>query len=331
MALDSRVLSQLRLQLRSNKKCFMGKEFLNKVMEIGQGALAETLDDVDAENHAPSGNVPIANLTVMGQLVEYNEEYACSVAQYLLDEGVLIHVSQVPFLSDGSSLLLTPEQNMDEAEEDGGNQLASSYERKGLTDSVRRLGVNSAVSFASGVSETTSSQSRQSAGNGRRAPSAVSQDRYSSAWSSHTPSTQHYQYRHTHNTTAATTHQPRQPNSDKPIFSAAPGMFYKFAGSEDAEFAFFQSQILMSSEEVSLRNSVSASPVTKESSLLSSSARGENRDFLLARQGTLCLVYDLLSQRARKEKIAKQFLNSPQFQERRWQARTVNCDLIFRM
>lgn len=269
-------------------------------MEIGRGALAESMDTGSVSNNPHI-------LSPTGQAIEYNEEYAISVAQYLLDEGILMHISQMPFVSDGgSSVLLTPNQPTDEDD----LRLPSSYEVKDLTDSVRPLGVNSAVSIVSGTSMATDSpgQSR------RRGNSAASRE--------------HYQYRPPHNSG-------QHLRLDRPAFFATSSVFYKFAGSEDAEFAFFQSQVLMSSLHLSTRSS-SAAGNSKEAALLSSrrSMSGfaeESSDFTTARQGTLCLVYDLLSQRARKERVAKQFLNSPRVQEQRQQAGNVHCDLIFKM
>ncbi len=338
VVVDSQVLSQLRLQLRSNKKCFTGKEFVGKVMEIGRGALAEALDnEVNAEGR-PSG--PGSHvLSPTGQPIDYNEDYACAVAQYLLDERILVHVTDMPSLSEGSSVLLTPEQNTDE--EDGhGSHLASSYEGKELSDSVRPLGVNSTVSFASeGTSVTDSSHhGRQSASTSNRAPSSMSQDRYSSR-------SQRYQY-----TPASSSRSSRRPphhQLDRPRFIATETVYYKFAGSEDSEFSFFQSQILMSSIQTSSRHTSPTSsgagggggdgPSPNNAELRLSrqslgSLREENRDFDSARQGTLCLVYDLLTQRARKERVAKQFITSPMVQEQQRQAMgAANCDLIFKM
>lgn len=306
VVLDSHVLSQLRIHLRNNKKCFTGKQFVKKVLEIGRGALAEAMDAGSA-----SSNPHILSPT--GQAIEYNEEYAISVAQYLLDEGILMHVSQMPFVSDGgSSILFTPDQGTDE--DDLASHIPSSYEGKDMTDSVRPLGMNSAVSIVSGASIATSLTDSPGQ-TSRRGNSAVSQD---------------YQYRHPQNSR-------QHLRLDRPAFVATSSVFYKFAGSEDAEFAFFQSQVLMSSLHLSTRSvSPAAASSPHEAALLSSrqssnAAQEDNNDFTTARQGTLCLVYDLLTQRARKEKVAKQFISSPRVQEQRHQAATTHCNLIFKM
>lgn len=350
------MLSQLRLQLRSNKKCFTGEEFIGKVMEFGRGALAEAVHDNDA-----ASNSAAHVLSPTGQPIEYNEDYAASVAQYLLDEGILIRVSQVHFQSDGSStVLLTPEQITEDSDPGGGGRhLASSFEGKDLTDSVRPLGGgNSAVSFVSGAQSAVSfassgvsegaTSAQESPGQGRhtgRAVSAVSQDTNTSmAGLLGTPQMPHYQYNgRTHHRNTATTghrsHQHRQ-HLDKPVFSATASVYYKFASSEDDEF--FQSHILVSSLHLSSRqNSVTTAGTspplspTEDSLKHSGNAAGgfqeTSQDFVSARQGTLCLVYDLLSQRARKERVAKQFLGSPRVQDQQRQAGETNCDLIFRM
>lgn len=316
VVVDSRVLSQLRQKLRSNKKCFTGKEFVGKVMEIGRGALVE---DIDRGIPGSTSNPHVLSPT--GQRIEYNKDYAGSVAQYLLDEGVLIHVSHTQSQSDDSSILITPVSDDSEP----GSHLVSSYDGKEFTDSVRQLGVNSAVSFASGVQSGVSfasgvsdsldspGQTRRSAGSAR----AHSTDTHSSV---HTPRIQQYEYGRGQSAARRRSHQ--QQHLSKPAFSAEATMYYKFAGSEDDEFAFFQSQILMSSIHLS-SHSASAD------ALLSSS--GSSRDFVSARMGTLGLVYDLLSQRARKERVAKQFISSPRVQDQRRQGAGVNCDLIFKM
>ena len=324
VVVDSRVLSQLRQQLRSNKKCFTGEEFVGKVMEIGLGALAESVEDRDGTAHVQSPT---------GQYIEYNRDYATSVAQYLLDEGILIHVTQIQFQSDGSSILLTPEQISDDS--DPANQIGSgSYEGgRELSDSVRPLGVSSAVSFVSGAqsavsfadSPRQSQLSRQSIGAGR-ANSTLSQDTLNSTIpDEHSSRTRHYQYGQN-----STGRQFQRQRSDRPIFSAEGNTYYKFAGSEDE---FFQSQILMSSVHLGSHSNSFVGPIGGEDVHLSSrlSDTGSSQEFMTARVGTLCLVYDLLSQRARKERGAKQFINSPRVQEQRRQAGAVNCDLIFKM
>ena len=326
VAVDMEVLHQLHSHMRSDKKSFTGKEFTSKVIEVGRGTLAETMDcDVARESPRVAQNSHILQ-GPMGQLIEYNEEYASAIGQYLLDERILIGVPSMLSLSSGSSILITPDQNTDE--EDGvqsANHLASSFDEKDMTDSMRPQ--NSAISFISGVSDLTTSTAADSPGqvprnaaNRRRTHSSVSQDK-------HTPRRYYHQ-------------QGREAEQlDKPSFFATSDVFYKFTSSEDAEFALLHSQILMASTVnsplpslSSSGHSLSAGSATSRRSKQHSSGRHEERqDFNAAKEGTLCLVYDLLCQRARKERVAKQFLNSPSVQEQRRHTASEKCDLIFKM
>ena len=101
------------------------------------------------------------------------------------------------------------------------------------------------------------------------------------------------------------------------IFTYSPNSLYKFADVEDFESrTLYHSQVLTSS----------AHP---------GAAAGleENTASDRARRGMLFLVQDLLLQRARKEKRAKQFLQTPHAEmvaEQRKEQYT-NCDLIFKM
>ena len=315
---DSHVLRQLHKQLHSDRKCFTGKEFTDKVMEIGQSALAESFDDVEAINSIKRSHI----MSPTGQPIEYNDEYSNKVAQYLLDEGILILVPRATSLSDGSSILLTPESNTDEED----CVMASSYNKKGLTDSTRPVGMNSAISFVSETNEFQSSvespgSNLRSAANSRnsgRAPSSASRNNYP-RHGGHSDGQQGCHYIRGRNS---------QP--DKPNFSATSYTYYKFAGSEDA---FFQSQILMAStispNSLSLTSSRSPNTSSPMSRRSVSGRREETEEFVLARRGTLSLVYDLLCQRARKEKAAKQFLNNSQ--RHRQQAGNTSCNLIFKM
>lgn len=309
VVVNSHILSLLRQQLRTIKKCFTGREFVGKVVEIGQGALAEALDSND--NGAAN---PPTILSSTGEHIEYNEEYASSVAQYLLDEGVLLHVSHMRYQSAGSTILVTPDQLTDDS--------MNGYVARERTDSVRPLGANSAASFGSltqSATSFTSSVSERTDGRQSAAKGTASQDPYQRQ------GTNHYQYGH-----SATPRQLHRQHLDRPTFSATGNMYYKFAGSEDDEFAFFQSQILISSVYQSTRTNPVGSP-NRDPTLPSPRPQEANNDFLTARQGTLHLVYDLLSQRARKERVAKHFVNSPRVQEQRERAGNVRCDLIFKM
>lgn len=286
--MDSQVLHQLRSQLGSVKKCFTGKEFVDKVVEIGQ-------DNAHVLSHT-------------GQPIEYSEDYANSVAQFLLDSGILILVPRTPSVSDGSSsILLTPEQITDDED-------ANLNSRRDLSDSVRPL--NSAISLGSGASEvtlTTDSPRQNQCG------STAGQQRRGRAGMGHYSSSQN---------------EPYEELLNRPAFSATATIYYKFAGSEDDSTAFSQSQILKAS-------SISAAVARPAPGGERASARGtaghsvqdqdHNPDFVAARQGTLCLVYDLLTQRARKERVARQYLSSNRVQELKRGAGDAHCGLIFKM
>ena len=101
------------------------------------------------------------------------------------------------------------------------------------------------------------------------------------------------------------------------MFVYSPQSLYKFSDVEDFESrALYHSQIL----------SASAHPQA-------ASSLEETTAFETARLGMLLLVHDLLLQRARKEKRAKQFLQTPHavtVAERRKQ-QYVDCNLIFKM
>lgn len=276
------------------------------------------MEDIDRGIPGSTSNPHVLSPT--GQRIEYNNDYAGSVAQYLLDEGILIHVSQSRSQSDNSSILITPERVSDNSEP--GNRLASSYDGKDLTESVRRLGMNSAVSIVSGVqsavsfaSVSDSTSAMDSPGQTRRSAGSATAHTYSSV---HPPRAKPYEYGQGQTATRRRSHQQ---HLNRPAFSAEATVYYRFAGSEDE---FFQSQILMSSIHLP-----SADSAGGEDALQSSS--GSSQDFVSARMGTLCLVYDLLSQRARKERLAKQFISTARVQEQRRQAAGVNCDLIFKM
>jgi hypothetical protein len=314
VVVDSHVLSQLRRQLPSNKRCFTGEEFIGKVMEIGLGALAESVEDGDGSGHVQSPT---------GQYIEYNRDYASSVAQYLLEEGVLIHVSQLHYQSDGTPIL---EQTMEDS--DSAHHIAGSYEERQLTDSLRPFGVNSAVSFTSGAQSAVSfaSDATDSPRQGRQSQQSTRKGRVNSSVSQDTTYSSQVDYNYGRSSTRRLRAQNR--HTDRPVFLAEPNVYYKFAGSEDE---FFQSQILASSVRLRSRTDSIAGPSSDQQASRLSASNGSSQEFLLARMGTLCLVYDLLCQRARKERGAKQFLSSPRVQEHKRQAENVNCDLIFKM
>lgn len=101
------------------------------------------------------------------------------------------------------------------------------------------------------------------------------------------------------------------------IFVYSPQSLYKFSDVEDFESqTLYHSQILSASANPQPTNSLE-----------------ETTAFERARLGMLLLVHDLLLQRAKKEKRAKHFLQTPRaitVAERRKQE-YVNCNLIFKM
>lgn len=101
------------------------------------------------------------------------------------------------------------------------------------------------------------------------------------------------------------------------MFTYSPNSLYKFADVEDFESrTLYHSQVLTSSAHPGAAAGLEESTASDR-----------------ARRGMLFLVQDLLLQRARKEKRAKQFLQTPYAEmvaEQRKEQYT-NCDLIFKM
>ena len=270
VTVDSNLLQLLRSHLRSDKKCFSGAEFVRAVMMIGQEALSEMLDDLDEEGQQRSSR--LTTVDENGKIINFNEEYAHTVACYLLDEGILIPVSRIPNIFHSSTSLVTPSCITDE-------ELAIDTSR------------------------------RQTTGRGDS------------------------QYHHP---------QHSKPKPDRSCsqfshgggFSATHDAYYKFAASEDGEYAsFMQSQILTASS-ISFGVSHQAPCHTSTPQPSKEEIPAENKDFLAAKKGTLYLVLDLLTQRAKKERVAKQFLASPRtkaVKEMRRLEDSINCDLIFKM
>ena len=289
-------------------------------MEVGRGALDETLDDVNEEDRqSPAHRAHLVDHT--GNVIDYNEDYACTVGRRLLEEGIILAVARLsPHLDMSSTVLVTPTCTTDEEQE---TDVAFSYEsrrdraiggRNGHLDLKEHLRREATARTGGARSDVTStslhgiysaadgaSQGGPRRGGGRQ------------------PQPQQGDMR-----PHADTSQP---------FSATPDNFYKFAGSEDAEYlSVMQSQILMSS-------SVSSGGARhlRSTSTAQASREGpgeENQDFQAAKKGTLYLALDLLIQRARKERVAKQFLASPRtqvVQEQKRLENSVNCDLIFKM
>ena len=312
MSIDPWVLQCLRSQLHRYKKCFSGKEFVDKVMEIGQ--------DFDSRSGYPSGSeTPTpgsdshlsgrAGFSPVGQPVQFTVRYAKEVAQFLLNEGVLIQLPRTNSLSRSAP---NPVPSTDEEVGFG-----ASYESTHAFDISGRL--------RSGLSGSgTSSQGSFSS------PNATPKQRREKN-SGNT-------VRHALYNSYKSQEEGANVRGLAPDFSHSLHVFYKFADSEDADnSSLHQSQILAASS-TTVRGTQTQTINTGSSSSRSggsvtTSLRDEHRDFNNAKQGTLFFVYDLLFQRARKEKRAKQFLQLPRALEvvEQRRRRNVNCDLIFKM
>lgn len=309
MSIDPWVLQCLRNQLHRYKKCFSGKEFVDKVMEIGQDYDSRSDNPSGAETPTPGSDSHLsgrAGFSPVGQPVQFTVRYAKEVAQFLLNEGVLIQLPRTNSLS--RSPALTPVPSTDDEVGFG-----ASYESTQAFDPSGRL--------RGGLSGSgTSSQGSFSS------PNATPKQR---------------REKNTGNTVRHALYNSYKAQEGganvrglAPDFSHSLHVFYKFADSEDADnSSLHQSQILAAST-ITVRGSLNASSSSSRSgSTTTNSLRGEHRDFNNAKQGTLFLVYDLLFQRARKEKRAKQFLQLPRALEvvEQRRRRNVNCDLIFKM
>ena len=314
---DSNFLQRLRSHLRYSKKCFTGAEFVSKVIEIGQGSLAGTLDGLDQERQQHSSQM-FHPVNQSGNLVSYNEDYANTMACYLLEEGILIPVVLATTLdgSGSSTSLVTP--NCVSDEEGMASALDSLHMRGTRADedsNVERL-----------VSHVREALSREGGVSSLEVP--LSHEIYPATDTSsrHMSGREGSQHHHSHRGESRMNGNSSQ-YSDRLRFSATTDAYYKFAASEDAEYtSLLQSEILTASS-VYLEGS-------HRQPCSTSTPQPENQDFLAAKRGTLYLVLDLLMQRARKERVVKQFLASPQtkaVQERRKLEDSINCDLIFKM
>lgn len=299
------------------------------MMEIGRGALDETLDNLDEDEQQRSAHRShLVDQT--GHLIDYNEEYAHTVARYLLEEGILIPVTRTT-LSDGSSTsLVTPNCVTDEEQD---TEMASSLDS--LHHGRRPPGGHEGLEVH--LREALPGVGEDGVGNNLAVPSL--HEIYPAADTSNRRTTgrgdSHHPHHHHSRRGGMGMHASNSSHhSNRPAFSATMDAYYKFAASEDAEYvSLLQSQILMAS---SISSGGSHRPPRSASTPQPSRERGatENQDFLAAKRGTLYLVLDLLTQRARKERVAKQFLASPRtlvVQDQRRLEESVTCDLIFKM
>ena len=290
---------------------------MDKVLEIGK--FYETRSDNPSEVDTPitprraaSSRVSSARVfSPTGQPIEYTVRYAVELAQYLLNEGILIYIPHSATID--SNTVFTPPLSPDEDEQNNTRTLSTSYERAGGIDSGRPLNLSAPLR---GSSQGLSAPNTPQRNLGSRGTSAFSVESRQSD-SLLPPYRYHTRSGSRHNSAAE--------------FSYTLHIFYKFADLEDADSAaLYQSQILMAS---SLQMQQGSSD-GEQNGLGAALLRNEQNDFNSAKTGTLFLVYDLLVQRSRKERRARQFLQSPRAlaeAERRRAAGDVNCDLIFKM
>lgn len=317
--IDGQVLHTLRLQLHAIKKCFSGKEFVDKVLEVGRryDMMLEGLSDNDSpgslRRSASLGGSHVFSPT--GQPIEYTTRYACEVGQFLLKERILIQLPKSGTADDNPSI--TPQHSLEARRRR--HQLTASFEHPDVSfESSYSHDYSPGMQRSTLGSRGTGASSTESVGQGARA------DRY--------------QYRYRPRSDMGRIRDPA------PEFMNSPTTFYKFTDSEDKDQSSqYQSQILVGSSHIVLGPNASPQPgtaATASSRLphLTNRTRSESgegqADFGNARSETLFLVFDLLVQRAKKEKRAKQFLQTPPALEVQGQRRAnshTNCDLIIKM
>ena len=316
--IDGRVLHTLRLQLHAIKKCFSGKEFVDKVLEIGRnyGAMMENLSDTDSpgslRRSSSLGGTHVLSPT--GQPIEYTTRYACEVGQFLLKERMLIQLPKSGARDDNPSL--TPQHSLETRRRH--HQLTASFEHPDVSfESSYSHDYSPGMSRSTLGSRGTGASSTESVGRGTRRDG--------------------YQYRYHRRGDIGRIRDPA------PEFMNSPTTFYKFTDSEDKEQSSqYQGQILVGSSHVVLGPNDSPQPVTAAGGQgqphftnRTRTEPGEDQvEFMNARRETLFLVFDLLVQRAKKEKRAKQFLQTPRALEVQGQRRAnahTNCDLIIKM
>lgn len=288
--ISSQVLQTLRSRLHRYKKCFSGKEFVDKVLEIGRHC--DLQPEPSSQASTPTNLIGRAGISPSGQPVEYTVRYATQLAQFLLTEAILLELPGTDSLPPGEAITPVPSTD-DEA------SLGASYEHPDIDE----LGLSSTSHSSLG------SQGRQ------RKRQTLEQQAVFNSYRSH------------------------RSGSDVGLqFSNSKTVFYKFAGSEDAESnTLYQSHILAASSVSQASSPGIVLTLGRSGSLNETSSTSvlgdDNRDFTRARQGTLFLVYDLLVQRSKKERRAKQFLQLPRAVEvvEQRRQRNVNCDFIFRM
>ena len=297
--MDSGVLHALRAQLHTYKKCFTGKEFVDKILEMGRQfeSMSENPSEADTDSQVPQGEnsrnssrLSARVISSTGQPIVYTVQYATEVAQYLLNERILLPLPDAS-LSTGT---LTPATSSDDENTLGGS--TPKDPRTLLTSMERSKGI-----------DTTRPLRRESVGtNSSESPHLV--PRVSPLYPR-----------------SAVRVQGRVEEIEMPApeFSYSSQAFYKFADVEDFESnMLYQSLILAASTRGVQGGSRTVEP-------------DEPSEFHRARNSTLFLVYDLIVQRSRKERRAKHFLSTPRAEtvseQKRDSELSTNCDLIFKM
>ena len=294
------------MQLHSIKKCFSGKEFVDKVLETGRNYdLLESISDAESpeslRRSVSLGGSHVFSPT--GQPIEYTPRYACELGQFLLKERVLILLPKSPTVQE--STVLTPQQSL--STEHRRHQLTASYEQHdGFTSSYSQdYSPGSQRNTLS--SRGTGASSAESLGHGRP-------------------------YRYGYHSRSTGIGQVRDP---APEFMNSPNTFYKFADSEDKEQSTqYQNQILIASSHSPPQPPVGGVTGQRTGSVSGADTCNIHTDLSNAKQNTLLLLFDLLVQRARREKRVKQFLQTPRALEAQALKRAnppSNCDLIFKM
>jgi len=153
---DSGVLHALRAQLHTYKKCFTGKEFVDRILEMGRlyEATSRNPSEVDSDSQVPQGESSRNSSRLSGRVIGstgqpivYTVQYATEVAQYLLNERILLPLPDTS-LSSGTE---TSASSSDEENTLGGStpkdprNILTSMERSKGIDTTRPLRTGSAA------------------------------------------------------------------------------------------------------------------------------------------------------------------------------------------
>lgn len=293
------MLHALRAQLHTYKKCFTGKEFVDKILDIGRQSEfrsenpseGDTTDSQASRGEASRNSSRLSSRVISstGQpIMQYTVRYATEVAQYLLNERILL---PLPDASLGTGVLPLPMSSDEEGSTpQDPRALLTSMERTRAIDTTRPL--------------------RQGSKSSSDSPHLV-------------PRVSPLYPRSTGSTTVREQEREEERDREIPDFSYSSQTFYKFADVEDFESRMlYQSQILTASSKSVQTGSGTATA-------------DESFEFHRARNSTLFLVFDLIAQRARVEKRAKLFLMTPRaltvLEQKRSSELGANCDMIFRM